>query len=211
MRSIWPRRAIAIFSRARLGLSDGFSLLELLVVLSLTLILSTMAVSFAHSRLDQSRTAGAAWYVAGRVASARMEAVKRSAYVALQFVEHDGGYRFATYIDGNRNGVRARDIALLTDRRLGPEEQLDQQFPFVAFGICDDVAAIDPGDTLEDGDPIRIGRSSLLSLSPDGSATAGTLYIRGHGASQYAVRVLGVTGRTRVLRFDFQNHRWSGP
>jgi type II secretory pathway pseudopilin PulG len=211
MPSIGSRERVAARNPPVRAHVDGFSLLELMVVVSVTIVLSGMVVPLAHSRLDQSRTAGAAWYIAGRAASARMEAVKRSTYVALQFVERGGGYGFATYVDGNRNGVRARDIALGIDRRLGPEEQLDQQFPHVGFGICDDVGAIEPGDTLDGGDPIRFGQSSLLSFSPDGSATAGTVYIRGQGASQYAVRVLGATGRTRVLRFDFQNHRWSGP
>jgi type II secretory pathway pseudopilin PulG len=202
---------LAVSEGCRRTGADGFSLLEVLVVLVLTIILSTLAVSFAHARLDQSRTAGAAWYVAGRLGLARLEAVRRSAYVALQFVERDGRYRFATYVDGNRNGVRTRDIALNVDRRLGPEEELDHQFPQVAFGICEGVSAIEPGDTLEGGDPIRIGQSTLLSFSPDGSATSGTIYIRGRQLSQYAVRVLGTTGRTRILRFDFRNQRWSAP
>jgi type II secretory pathway pseudopilin PulG len=189
----------------------GFSLLELLVVAQLIIILSTIAVSFVTSRLDRSRTVGAAWYVSGRLGLARMEAARRSAYVAVQFAEGNGGYTFATYVDGNRNGVRSRDIALGVDRRLGPGMRLDEQFPGVSFGICEGVAGVDPGDSLEGGDPIRIGQSSLLSFSPDGSATAGTIYIRGQGTSQYAVRVLGATGRTRVLRFDFQNNRWIGP
>lgn len=191
--------------------SRGFSLLELLIVLTLMVILSTVAVSFAHSRLDQSRAAGAAWYLAGRLTSARMEAVKRSTYVAIRFLEREGRYRFAVFADGNRNGVRTRDIALDVDRRLTPDEGLDQQFPQVAFGICDGVRAVDPGETLNGDDPIQIGRSTLLSFSPDGSATPGTVYIRGRGQAQYAVRVLGATGRTRILRFDFHTMRWSAP
>jgi hypothetical protein len=45
-------------------------------------------------------------------------------------------------------------------------------------------------------------------LSPDGSASSGTLYLGGKGG-QYAVRVLGVTGRTRVLYFHPGDHTWS--
>ena len=37
-------------------------------------------------------------------------------------------------------------------------------------------------------------------MSADGTATSGTLYVRGRRV-QYAVRVLGVTGRTRMLQY----------
>jgi hypothetical protein len=47
-----------------------------------------------------------------------------------------------------------------------------------------------------------------LSFGPSGGATSGTLYVRGAGAQQYAVRILGATGRSRVLRFDFLARRW---
>lgn len=208
MASFWSRDRLAGVCPAG---AQGFSLLELLVAMTVMVILSTMAIPFVHARLDQSRTAGAARYVAGRLGSARMEAVKRSAYVAIQFAERGGRYRFAAYADGNRNGVRARDIALGIDRRLTPEVQLDEQFSQVLFGICDGVTAVEAGGALDAGDPIQIGRSSLMSFSPDGSATAGTVYIRGHGLSQFAVRVLGATGRIRVLRFDFRNGRWIAP
>jgi type II secretory pathway pseudopilin PulG len=193
------------------GAQPGYSLLELLVAAQLIVILSTIAVAFATARLDQSRTAGAAWYVSGRLALARMESARRSAYVALRFLDNGGGYTFAGYVDGNRNGVRSRDIAAGIDRQLGLAEPLEERFPGVTFGICEGVTGVEPGDSLEGGNPIRIGGSGLLSFSPDGSATSGTVYVRGRGASQYAVRVLGATGRTRVLRYDFQNRRWTGP
>jgi hypothetical protein len=44
-------------------------------------------------------------------------------------------------------------------------------------------------------------------MSPDGTATSGTLYLQGKRA-QYAVRVLGATGRTRVLAFDRERQTW---
>jgi hypothetical protein len=58
-----------------------------------------------------------------------------------------------------------------------------------------------------DSDGIRVGSSRILTLGPDGTATSGTLYLHGR-RGQYAVRVLGATGRTRVLRFDTGTGRW---
>ena len=45
-------------------------------------------------------------------------------------------------------------------------------------------------------------------MSPDGSATSGTLYVQGRRA-QYAVRVLGATGRTRVLVYNPGMRQWT--
>ena len=58
------------------------------------------------------------------------------------------------------------------------------------------------------GSPLKLGGSSVLSFGPVGGATSGTVYLRGPGEQQYAVRLLGVTGRSRLLRFNFRERRW---
>jgi prepilin-type N-terminal cleavage/methylation domain-containing protein len=189
----------------------GYTLIELMATTSILTIMLAAAVPLAHSTVDRSRTAGAATYVAARIASARMEAVKRSAFVAIQFVNKIDGYWFATYVDGNRNGVLARDISAGIDFPIGTEMRLDQQFPGVEFGIHPLTKSFNPLESLNYSDPIQIGRSALLSFNPNGSSTAGTLYIRGRHANQYAVRVLGVTARWRIFHFDFQDEKWRTP
>ena len=62
---------------------------------------------------------------------------------------------------------------------------------------------MDGGDTSSNPDPIRVGRSRMLSFSPTGTSSSGTVYVRGRGAHQLAVRVLGGTGRIRLYDFDF--------
>jgi hypothetical protein len=59
----------------------------------------------------------------------------------------------------------------------------------------------DPGDTSP-------ATSALMSFSPIGTASSRTLYLRGGDGSQYAVRVLGATGRTRVLRYVAGTRVW---
>ena len=140
---------------------------------------------------------------------ARFEAVKRSASVAVQFAEKSDGYWFRTYIDGNGNGVLARDISRGIDRPLGPAEQLEQRFTGVTFGICPNVTAVVPGDSFDSSDPIQIGQSTLMSFAANGSSTAGSVYIRGTKLNQFAVRVLGVTARSRILVFDFGVGKWN--
>ncbi len=75
------------------------------MAMTLMVIVGGAAIPLAHSSIDRSRAAGAASYVAGRMASARFEAVRRSAYVAIRFVAQPDGYWLQTYVDGNRNGV----------------------------------------------------------------------------------------------------------
>jgi hypothetical protein len=55
---------------------------------------------------------------------------------------------------------------------------------------------------------LRIGATPLLSLSPLGTATSGTLYIRGRDGTRMGVRILGATGRTRLLRYDPRSGAW---
>jgi hypothetical protein len=104
------------------------------------------------------------------------------------------------YVDGNRNGVRTRDIERQVDRPIGPAERLGSRFPGVSIGVM-------PGIEI-DADPVQIGATNVMTFTPLGTATSGTVYVRGRGAVQYAVRVLGATGRTRVLRYDPDTRTW---
>jgi len=188
--------------------SSGYSLLEVLVAVSIMVIVTGAAIPFAQGSVDRSRAAGAASYVAGRMAMARFEAVKRSAAVAIRFVQNADGYRLQTYVDGNGTGVLTLDIAHSIDRPITSDERLDDHFPGVTFGIQPNVTGLDPGKPFDAGDPVQIGPSTLLSFSPNGSSTSGTLFIRGRRASQFAVRILGATGRTRVFEFNFGDGKW---
>ena len=187
--------------------SRGYSLLEVLMVMTISVIVGGAAIPLAHGSVDRTRAAGAARYVAGRMAMARFEAVRRSACVAIQFLQQPDGYWFRTYVDGNRNGVLTRDIASGIDAPITLNERLDYHFTGVVFGIRPNVTGIDPGP-FNGGDPIQIGSSTLLSFSPTGSSTSGTLFIHGIRGNQFAVRVLGATGRTRILEFNFGSSVW---
>jgi prepilin-type N-terminal cleavage/methylation domain-containing protein len=187
--------------------SKGYSLLEVLMTMTLMVILGGAAIPLAHNSVDRSRAVGAAGYVAGRMALARFEAVKRSAHVAIRFTAQPDGYWLQSYVDGNRNGVLTRDIALGVDPAISAAERLDYHFPGVEFGIAPNVTGIDPGP-FNASDPIQIGSSTLLSFSPTGSCTSGTLFIRGLRGHQFAVRVLGTTGRTRTFEFNFGARAW---
>jgi type II secretory pathway pseudopilin PulG len=186
-------------------------LIEVLAVVVVIGTTAAAAVPLALNSLDRSRTAGAASYVASRLMLARLDAVKRSTFVAVQFVLKPDGYWFRAYADGNHNGVLSRDISRGVDLPIGTDQRLDRQFPGVAFGICAGVPPVVTGDSFDTTDPIQIGQSTLMSFNPDGSSTAGTLYIRGTCPNQFAVRVLGVTARARVFHFDVADGKWRTP
>ena len=186
---------------------NGYSLLEVMMAITIMVIVGGAAIPLAHGTVDRSRAAGAANYVAGRLTLARFEAVRRSARVAIRFVERGDGYWLQTYVDGNRNGVQTSDIEGGIDTPITAEERLDYHFSGIAFGIQSGVTGIDAGP-FNASDPIQIGNTTLLSFSPTGSSTSGTLFIRGLRGHQFAVRVLGATGRTRILEFNFGHGIW---
>jgi hypothetical protein len=133
--------------------------------------------------------------------------VKRSKAHGLRFEASTPDYRITTVVDGNANGLRTSEIQQGVDRTLSEPEQLAAHFRDVVFGILDGVPDAD-GQPANGSDGVRVGTSKLLSMNPDGTSSSGTLYIHGRDRSQYAVRVLGVTGRVRVLKYDLGRRRW---
>ena len=202
------RRRSGLAAPASCAGSRGYSLLELVFVVAIGVTLTAVAVPQALGGLDERRTSGAASYLSTRLYRARMEAVMRSTAVAIRFVETSGGFEYAVYMDGNANGVLTPEIRSGVDRRVAPAERLGDQFTGVDFGAVPGLPSIDPGGTPPGTDPIRLGASGLASFSPIGSSSTGTVYIRGRGGAQYAVRIFGDTGKTRILAFDRTAWRW---
>jgi hypothetical protein len=112
------------------------------------------------------------------------------------------------YVDGNRNGVLTREIQRGIDRRIGAPERLSDQFTGVDFGAIPGLPPVDPGGTAPGSDPIRLGAGSFASFSARGTSSSGTVYIRSQRDAQYAVRIFGETGKTRMLKFDRRARQW---
>jgi hypothetical protein len=55
---------------------------------------------------------------------------------------------------------------------------------------------------------LRIGASQFVSFGPGGTGTSGTLYLSTREGRQLAVRLLGATGRIRVLAFQPATGHW---
>ena len=174
-------------------------MLDVMFTLGLMGVAAAIAIPTMHAGLDRSRGLAAARYLAGRMALARAQAVSRSANVALRFDQSGRGIRVAIFADGNGNGVRSEDIAAGIDGPVEAAVSLEDRFPGVAIALDPDVAS---------GPAVQVGASSLLSFTPDGTATSGSVYVRSRDASQWVVRVLGTTARTRILRYSPQAGAW---
>jgi type II secretory pathway pseudopilin PulG len=204
----------------------GMSVIELLAALGVVSIASGIAFASVAGNVSATRESGAARAFAMRVRQTRHEAIQRSAGVALHFVTSSVVPTFRTYVDGNGNGVRTREIASGIDPPVGAVGALDDGLGGVRFGRAPDVPAVGDGDdgstsggasggggggsggdADDPGDAIRIGAAGLLSFAPTGSGTSGTIYLRGP-TRQFAVRVYGPTGRVRLLEFDGRARVW---
>ena len=186
----------------------ALSLIEIVFVLGVAATLGEVAIPETLSALDDMRAAGAARYVSTRLQRMRMEAITRNSAAALRFTPVAGQYSVAGYVDGNRNGVLSTDIQSGTDRAIQPAERLGDQFPGVEFGAVPGLPAVDPSSAPPGTDPIRLGSSDMATFTPEGTATPGSLYIRGQRNTQYVVRIFGETGKTRVLKFNAGSGQW---
>jgi hypothetical protein len=182
-------------------------MIDLMAALGVAATVSSTAVAGLASSVDDFRAAGAARFVAARLQQARSRAVLRTSDTALRIVRDTAGYRIATYDDGNRNGVLSKDIQSGVDPVVGPAERLIDQFPGVDFGVLPGIPGPE-GSTAPGIDPIRLGSSDSVTFTSLGTATAGSLYLKGRRTTQYVVRIYGETGRTRILKFNVRTGTW---
>jgi prepilin-type N-terminal cleavage/methylation domain-containing protein len=190
-------------------LNSGYTLLELLLAVAIIGTLTVMAIPQGWHAAGDLRTREAAQYMARRLASARFQAIKRSTAHGFRFEPVGDDYRLTLVVDGNRNGLRTVDLQNGIDRPLGDPERLGGHFTGVSLGLWDGIPDAD-GAPAGGTDGVHFGASKLVALNADGSCSSGTLYVRGPARSQYAVRLLGATGRIRLLKFDAAHGLWVG-
>lgn len=158
-------------------------------MVGLLLVVLGSSVPAVLTALDRTRALSAARYVATRMALARSDAVARAATVALRFGDGADQATITGFIDGNRNGVRTSDIVDGEDPPWGTPVSVSAMFP----GVVVDV----PANT-----------QRLYAFTPLGTSSSGTLVVKGRDGTRYGVRVLGATGRTRVLRYVPARDEW---
>ena len=68
--------------------------------------------------------------------------------------------------------------------------------------------SVEPGGEPPGVDPVKLGAANILTFTPAGTSSSGSLYILGRKGTQYVIRIFGASGKTRVLKFDRRVRHW---
>ena len=189
----------------------GLSLAETSLALALLALLVLASAPLTAATLSRARVAAAAMEMAGSFARLRAQAIAEHRRVALRFTTGAGAPSFAVYADGDGDGVRSDDIALGRDPLLEAARDLPSRYEGIDFGLLDvavpevppQSGAIPPGS-----DPIRFGSSDIVTFTPWGTATGGTVFVSDGRDTVCAVVLYRKTGRIRTYRLDRSAGRW---
>ena len=190
----------------------GFQLVELVVVLALISIAALIVVPPLMSMSARLRVELAAHELVAALYQTRSLAQRQSTYVGVKFYPAKGRVTYACYRDGDGDGVRTVDIVDGTDPQVTPLRTMVHLGGRVGFGFPPGPPPRDPGDPthrldrLED--PVRFNDSDIASYGPLGTSTPGSLYVTDGRRELSVVRVLGLTGKVRVMRWDPQADAW---
>ncbi len=179
-----------------------------LVVMALSSVVALPLLGTAHREAALRRVTEA---VRSQMWRARSDAAVTGKATALVFDRLPcGGWRCAVVQDGDGDGVRRSDMAVGRDYQVGRVLELDADR--ATLGFIPDCDIPDPGgDGLLGGDlddPVRAGSGDILTFTAQGTATSGTLYFSDGRQMMRAIRVYGITGRLRTLRWRTDWDRW---
>jgi type II secretory pathway pseudopilin PulG len=184
----------------------GVTFVEVVVTLTIFTTLAGLSAPLVANAIDEVRARHAAGFIASRFRLARQQAVTTSASVGVVFDHAGSTWTFRVCEDHNGNGIRRSEIDAGVDRC--PEGPYRPETMFRGVRVAVDAALPGPDGDEGSADPVRFGASDIASFSPLGSCTAGSVYLRSAHGAQYLVRVAGVTGRTRILRYDPASSIW---
>ena len=175
-------------------------------------LFAVVATPALFAALSRGRVVAAARDLGQEMARLRSEAIAARRDVAMRLTWSEGRYVYAFYADGDGDGVRSDDIASGRDPVLGAPRDLRSRYEGVDFGVLDEAMPELPPATgvLPPGsDPVRFGRSDIITFTPRGTSSSGTLYVSDGAGAAAAVVLYGGTGRIRIWRFDRDRWVWT--
>jgi hypothetical protein len=189
---------------------SGASLLELLAVLALIgifLIALSADLSGSVRKKDFELFAREVTLMMER---SRWKALNERRYSGIVFSFRNGSYQASLHADGNNNGIRTAEVNSGIDPLIEPPLRLTRSSDDIHAGILNStIPQIPPriGAIPQPNDPIKFGRSDIVSFSPMGDSSSGTLYLACVSQKQmYGIVVYGATARMTVWRFS--NYQW---
>jgi len=206
-----PRTAPTPPSRTTVARSDGMALLEVLVGVTLASLLFVAAAPTFATLRSAGRTAAGAREIAITLQAQRWQSVATGRSHGLWFTTDARGWAWRVVRDGNGNGLRTAEVRDGTDAILSGPHRLEDRLAPTRLGLPTDgaIPEIPPrrGRIPSGTDPVQFGRTDLVSFSPQGTASSGTLYVT-DGRDLFGIVLFGATARVRVWRYDGRAGRW---
>lgn len=181
---------------ARQMLRDGFTLLELILVLALIVVIFALATPALRAPLAAVRLEKAGDQMRTEMARARVHAMKTGRTLGLEYQPAMGSYRM---VDWSSPSVTA--IALAADSGAMPKRwqevcQLPDGIHFASSTVTDNRSAhawIDPSSAARQGP----GWSQPILFFPDGTTSDATLVLQDARGDRLQVALRGLTGVAR--------------
>lgn len=192
---------------------EAYTIVDILMALTLLGLLVAIAWPRISMGFSVVRVRMAAGEVAGAMAEARIHAIRHQTKVALRFERlKDDTVTMTEYRDRDRDGVLSRDIERGVDTLEKASRRLSAFDGRVHFGFLYGEAPTEIGNPNRRiqrlMDPIRFGRSDMVSFNPAGTATPGSVYITDGYASLVAVRVDAMSGMISIWTYDKETELW---
>lgn len=191
---------MAANSDRKRGTDSGMTLVEALAALAITGMLAVVGLGVTGRVVERASADSLCRSFKGLLAQATTRAVVERRYVGVLFKEDERGVYGTLYGDGDGDGIAREDIRTGVDRALTSPAFLREGQAFA--GLPEGVLTDPMGQAIGLRDPVRFGRSAILSFGPLATATPGSLYLRDRtGREAWAFRVAGLGGRVRVFRW----------
>lgn len=178
----------------------GLSAPEAVVILALLAIV--LAISMPRWRAYQSAAAAeaATRELAVLFRGLRHRAVAETRTHGVIFRKEREGWTWAVYRDGDGDGLRKSDRVKGIDECIRGPYLVAQRWPGVRLAVPPGRPAKGPPPghlDLGNGDPVRLGPHDIVSFTPKGTSSPGSIYLSS-GDRYWALVLYGPTVRIRI-------------
>lgn len=194
------------------GGESGVGLIDLLIALAVLALLLGLAAGGLGAGVRTRASEMAARHLALEIRRTSLAAVLDGADRGLIFPPLESGDEPLCWaVDGDGDGVRRQDIEDAIDP-CSPSFSLARETPQARIGRPDwpRIRKLPParGWMGSEERSVRFGRSRILTLSAEGTATPGSVFITDGKESLCAVVVSGPSARVRIWCFHRPSEEW---